>query len=217
MLQALIVFVFLACSLVACCLLLVACQRRNMMTRRSRKAEGVRFFSSLSSSLLSQHNSLKLAGFSRHSHAPHHFYSGIIDSSSSTPPTYQYSPATTSFFVFITCYSHFTSTKVIRIIPNNYSNLTETMRVSQNLSLLATALLSSSANAFAFTTSSNVMPSTTALGAQNSDRRAFFRNVAGVAFGSAAVIANGQEASASYSSFANREKDWQDRKESGGE
>lgn len=91
------------------------------------------------------------------------------------------------------------------------------MRVSQNLSLLATALLSSSANAFAFTTSSNVMPSTTALGAQNSDRRAFFRNVAGVAFGSAAVIANGQEASASYSSFANREKDWQDRKESGGE
>lgn len=61
------------------------------------------------------------------------------------------------------------------------------------------------------------MPSTTALSAKNTNRRAFFRNVAGAAFGSAAVIANGQEASASYSAFANREKDWQERKESGGE
>ena len=89
------------------------------------------------------------------------------------------------------------------------------MRVSQNLSLLATALLASSASAF--TTSSNVVPSTTALSAKNTNRRAFFRNVAGAAFGSAAVIANSQEASASYSAFTNREKDWQDRKESGGE
>jgi hypothetical protein len=89
------------------------------------------------------------------------------------------------------------------------------MRVSRNISLLATALLYSSASAF--TTSSNVVPSTTALSAKNTNRRAFFRNVAGVAFGSAAVIANSQKASASYSAFTNREKDWQDRKESGRE
>jgi hypothetical protein len=89
------------------------------------------------------------------------------------------------------------------------------MRVSQSISLLAAVLLTSSANAF--TTFSNPGPSTTTtLGAMNSDRRSFFRNAAGVAFGAAAVVANGQEANASYSAYANREKDWQERKESGG-
>ena len=90
------------------------------------------------------------------------------------------------------------------------------MRVSETLSLLAAVLLTSPTNAF--TISSNVPSSTTtALGATNSDRRAFFRNAAGVAFGAAAVATNGQEASASYSAYSNREKDWQERKDSGGE
>jgi len=88
------------------------------------------------------------------------------------------------------------------------------MRVSETLSLLAAVLLTSPTNAF--TISSNVPSSTTtALGATNSDRRAFFRNAAGVAFGAAAVATNGQEASASYSAYSNREKDWQERKDSG--
>jgi hypothetical protein len=50
------------------------------------------------------------------------------------------------------------------------------------------------------------------------DRRAFLRNVASAAFGTAATVAsNSQPASASYSAFANREKDWEDRSKSGGE
>ena len=51
----------------------------------------------------------------------------------------------------------------------------------------------------------------------NNNRRAFLRNVAGVAFGSALIASNGEEASASYSAYANREKDWEDRKKTGGE
>ena len=51
----------------------------------------------------------------------------------------------------------------------------------------------------------------------NNNRRAFLRNVAGVAFGSALIASNGEEASASYSAYANRERDWEDRKKTGGE
>lgn len=49
----------------------------------------------------------------------------------------------------------------------------------------------------------------------NNNRRAFLRNVAGVAFGSALIASNGEEASASYSAYANRERDWEDRKKTG--
>lgn len=41
------------------------------------------------------------------------------------------------------------------------------------------------------------------------------RNVAGAAFGAAIVASNGESASASYSAYTAREKDWQERKESG--
>ena len=43
------------------------------------------------------------------------------------------------------------------------------------------------------------------------------KNVASVAFGtSMGMLLNEQPASASYSAYTNREKDWQERKESGG-
>eukprot|EP00558_Chaetoceros_sp_UNC1202_P002518 CAMPEP_0197243840 /NCGR_PEP_ID=MMETSP1429-20130617/9145_1 /TAXON_ID=49237 /ORGANISM="Chaetoceros sp., Strain UNC1202" /LENGTH=184 /DNA_ID=CAMNT_0042704109 /DNA_START=121 /DNA_END=675 /DNA_ORIENTATION=- len=83
--------------------------------------------------------------------------------------------------------------------------------------ILATAL-TATANAFSTqpssSTSTSTSTSTTCLSAMN-DRRAFFRNAASLAFGAAFVASNGNEASASYSAYANREKDWQERKDSG--
>jgi hypothetical protein len=50
-----------------------------------------------------------------------------------------------------------------------------------------------------------------------SERRAFLRNVAGMALGSGVgLLMNQQPAAASYSAFTNREKDWQDRQSTGG-
>lgn len=63
---------------------------------------------------------------------------------------------------------------------------------------------------------SNQRSFNTQLEATNSDRRNFLRNVAGAAFGAAIVASNGESASASYSAYTAREKDWQERKESGG-
>ena len=63
---------------------------------------------------------------------------------------------------------------------------------------------------------SNQRSLNTQLEATNSDRRNFFRNVAGAAFGAAVVASDGESASASYSAYTAREKDWQERKENGG-
>lgn len=48
------------------------------------------------------------------------------------------------------------------------------------------------------------------------DRRSLIRTVSGFAFGTVTVSLGGSEASASYSAYANREKDWQERQEKGG-
>lgn len=47
------------------------------------------------------------------------------------------------------------------------------------------------------------------------DRRSLIRTVSGFAFGTVTVSLGGSEASASYSAYANREKDWQERQEKG--
>ena len=68
------------------------------------------------------------------------------------------------------------------------------------------------------TSSTSLAASSTDNDNSTKDRRAFLRNVASAAFGTAATVAsNSQPASASYSAFANREKDWEDRSKSGGE
>jgi hypothetical protein len=97
------------------------------------------------------------------------------------------------------------------------------MRVSLNLSFATILLITITTTTNAFTPQqTNARSSTTTLAATDSngggaDRRAFLRNIAGVAFGAAAVVSNGDVASASYSAYANREKDWEDRKATGGE
>ena len=88
--------------------------------------------------------------------------------------------------------------------------------------LTASFLVVSSTNAFS-TSSSNRIATQTSLNAVNNDneiseRRTFLRNIAGAAFGAGVgLMSNQQPASATYSAYTNREKDWQDRKESGGE
>lgn len=47
------------------------------------------------------------------------------------------------------------------------------------------------------------------------ERRAFLRNLAGAAFGASALALNSDSASASYSAYAAREKDWEERSKSG--
>lgn len=97
-----------------------------------------------------------------------------------------------------------------------------------------TAILLATTNAFSSTpsssqqlrsgilTSANIGSSSlNALNSNNdneiSERRTFMRNLAGVAFGaSMGMLVKGEPASASYSAYTNREKDWQERKESGG-
>lgn len=50
-----------------------------------------------------------------------------------------------------------------------------------------------------------------------SQRRAFLRNITGAAFGTTmGLLVNQEPASATYSAYANREKDWQQRQEKGG-
>ena len=76
----------------------------------------------------------------------------------------------------------------------------------------------SSTSSSSFTSSCSTSTSTELFADKNNNnRRAFLRNVAGVAFGSALIASNGEEASASYSAYANRERDWEDRKKTGGE
>mmetsp|Transcript_9948 Transcript_9948/g.12534 ORF Transcript_9948/g.12534 Transcript_9948/m.12534 type:complete len:207 (-) Transcript_9948:194-814(-) len=101
------------------------------------------------------------------------------------------------------------------------------------LTTTASLLVASSTPVDAFTTFSTngqsqlVRPaSTTSLSALNnenngvdeellSERRTFLRNAAGLAFGGLGMLMNEQPASATYSAYTNREKDWQERKESG--
>ncbi len=93
---------------------------------------------------------------------------------------------------------------------------------------LTTSLLVASANAFSTTNTNinnvihtpmtlNAMMPDSNISDQVSERRTFLRNVAGVAFGaSMGMLANEKPASASYSAYTNREKDWQERKGNGG-
>ena len=92
------------------------------------------------------------------------------------------------------------------------------------LTTTATLLLATTSTTEAFTTvAPNVHSSTTSLNALNnghdkvSERRAFLRNAAGLAFGGAmGMLANEQPASATYSGYTQRENDWNERKDSGG-
>jgi hypothetical protein len=49
-----------------------------------------------------------------------------------------------------------------------------------------------------------------------SQRRTFLRNVASATFAGMGLITNQEPASATYSAYTNREKDWQARQENGG-
>ena len=95
------------------------------------------------------------------------------------------------------------------------------MPINKKVILATSLLIASSANAFT-TQSSTASRTITSLNAvndndQQSERRTFLRNIAGVAFGGTmGMMLNEEPASASYSAYTNREKDWQDRKESGG-
>jgi hypothetical protein len=95
------------------------------------------------------------------------------------------------------------------------------MPVNKKIVILATSLLAS-ANAFTSVSTQNNIHQATSLNASPSSndnevegRRSFMKNVAGLAFGAAGLVASNQPASASYSAYTNREKDWAERKESG--
>jgi hypothetical protein len=81
-------------------------------------------------------------------------------------------------------------------------------------------LLPSCAQAFCTPQHCSASFSTTRLSAAGNsntiDRRSLIRTVSGVAFGTVTVSSGGSEARASYSAYANREKDWQERQEKGG-
>jgi hypothetical protein len=92
------------------------------------------------------------------------------------------------------------------------------MSITKKVILAASVLIASTDG---FSTNTNVVSrATTSLNASNetSERRTFLRNIAGVAFGGAmGLMANEEPASASYSAYTNRENDWKERKENGGE
>ena len=93
------------------------------------------------------------------------------------------------------------------------------MTNSKNFAIVTTvALLASTAESFGISTSTSKchLP-LTSLSAQNDSRRNFLRSAAGLAFGTVALTSNEKSASASYSAYTNREKDWDERKKSGGE
>jgi hypothetical protein len=92
------------------------------------------------------------------------------------------------------------------------------MTNSKNFAIVTTvALLASTAESFGISTStSKSHQPLTSLSAQNDSRRNFLRSAAGLAFGTVAFTSNEEPASASYSAYTNREKDWEERKKTGG-
>lgn len=91
------------------------------------------------------------------------------------------------------------------------------MTNSKNFAIVTTvALLASRAESFGISTStSKSHQPLTSLSAQNDSRRNFLRSAAGLAFGTVAFTSNEEPASASYSAYTNREKDWEERKKTG--
>ena len=108
-------------------------------------------------------------------------------------------------YIDIICHSELPSSPINQTI----------MHSLQKFSILFALFIVSSTDAF--TSSKSAVKSTklSAISAGNSDRRAFFRYAAGLASGGAILTSGGTQAYASYSAYTNREKDWQERKETG--
>ena len=90
--------------------------------------------------------------------------------------------------------------------------------MTKNFAIVTTvALLASTAESFGISTCTSKSQPSTCLSAEQTDsRRNFLRSAAGLAFGSVALTSNEEPASASYSAYTNREKDWEERTKSGG-
>lgn len=97
--------------------------------------------------------------------------------------------------------------------------------VPNRLSLLAVfvlAIVSTTTEAFSpcapnlgTSTGASTLTALSAESSDNDNRRQFLRSIAGAALGASLLTQNSQEASASYSAYAAREKDWEDRSKSG--
>jgi hypothetical protein len=146
----------------------------------------------------------------------------------STPPIAHFVPLDNSitqlFNYSITTYYHtYYYTTMRKAI------FTTTLLIASTNAFTTTTSTSSTTIATTTTTPAPIVSSLNAVSKNNdndnegvvSERRTFLRNIAGVAFGvGTSTIGVGslggiQPASASYSAYSNREKDWQERKETG--
>ena len=93
------------------------------------------------------------------------------------------------------------------------------MTNTKNFAIITTvAVLTTTADSFGICPLNSALsePSSTRLTAQADTRRNFLRSAAGFAFGSAALTSNDEPASATYSAYTAREKDWETRQKNGG-
>ena len=104
---------------------------------------------------------------------------------------------------------------------SNSHNHQSTLKMTntKNFAIVTTvAFLATTADSFGVCSLNNAVSTSshTRLSAEADNRRNFLRSAAGLAFGAAALTSNDEPASATYSAYTAREKDWEERQKNGG-